>query len=409
MADLYADIPELSAEAQANARRRKIAEAMMQQGQAPLESMGMAGGAPIPISWTQGLAKLAQAYVGGKQVEDVETADKALADKYAGMETDAVSKVRDAMFGTPERQAPFQADNPFGEDLGTNTTVTPAQPATPEARRQAIIDAQLSRFPQVQKFGAVQQKYDEMDQAQAATREQRKWEVQQKAQDKLDQIEMQAREGRITRAEADARSAELKKSLVTMAAALRPAPQPVAPTVLTDKQGNVTLLDRTGNVIKKLDAAGKPSATYEKTVAAKAKMGNDLDSTIRELEKATADGGLIDQSTGSGAGALVDMAAGFVGKATPGSIAVGQMKPIYDMALKMVPRFEGPQSDKDTASYAAAAGDLANPAVPNSRKKAAGREILRLMKARKGQFVDSGIAGTEADTPVTNEVRTVDW
>ena len=69
MADLYADIPELSAEAQANARRRKIAEAMMQQGQAPIESMGMAGGAPVPISWTQVLGKLAQAYMGGKQID----------------------------------------------------------------------------------------------------------------------------------------------------------------------------------------------------------------------------------------------------------------------------------------------------------------------------------------------------
>lgn len=255
MADIYSDIPELSAEAQAIARRRKIAEAMMQRGQAPLESMGMAGGAPIPISWTQGLAQLANAYVGGEQMRDTETADKALADKYTGMETDAVSKVRDAMLGTPEKQAPFQADNPFGEDLGTNTTVTPAQATTPEGRRQAIVDAQLSRFPQVQKFGAIQQKYDEMQQAQDLAREQRKWEVQQKAQDKLDQIELQAREGRISRAEADARAAELRKSLVAMAGAMR---QPPAVTVTEVMQnGKPVKIDaRTGRVIGDAPAPG---------------------------------------------------------------------------------------------------------------------------------------------------------
>jgi hypothetical protein len=169
------------------------------------------------------------------------------------------------------------------------------------------------------------------------------------------------------------------------------------PIQVTDAAGNVTLFDMTGNEIKKLGAVGKPSATYEKTQNAKAKLSREIDAAISELEKATADGGLIDKSTGSGAGALVDLAAGFVGKATPGAIAVGQMKPIYDLVLKMVPRFEGPQSNKDTKSYEAASGDLANPAIPNVQKKAAAKEILRLMKARKGQFVDKSVEGTEAD------------
>lgn len=147
MVDPYSDFPELSAEAQAIARRRKIAEAMMQRGQAPLESMGMAGGAPIPISWTQGLAQLANAYVGGEQMRDTETADKALADKYTGMETDAVSKVRDAMLGTPGKQAPFQADNPFGEDLGANTTVTPAvAPGGRDAVQAALLESKMPGF-----------------------------------------------------------------------------------------------------------------------------------------------------------------------------------------------------------------------------------------------------------------------
>ena len=129
-----------------------------------------------------------------------------------------------------------------------------------------------------------------------------------------------------------------------------------------------------------------------------------MDEAITELEKATADGGLIDKSTGSGIGAGVDWTASLFGKATPGSIAVGAMKPIFDLVLKMVPRFEGPQSDKDTQTYKEAAGELANPNVPNERKKIAGKEILRLMKARKGEFISKDVEGTELDTKpiVTN-------
>jgi hypothetical protein len=184
------------------------------------------------------------------------------------------------------------------------------------------------------------------------------------------------------------------------------APGDKRPFQITDAAGNTKLVDTAGNVIKDLGNVGKPTATYEKTVAAKKKLASDLDQSIRELEKATADGGLIDKSTGSGIGAGVDWTASLVGKATPGSIAVGAMKPIADLVLKMVPRFEGPQSDKDTQSYKEAAGDLANPNIPNERKKIAGREILRLMKARRGQFISKDIEGTEMDNP---EVKSGGW
>jgi hypothetical protein len=87
----------------------------------------------------------------------------------------------------------------------------------------------------------------------------------------------------------------------------------------------------------------------------------------------------------------------------PGDIAIGKLQPIADMALKMVPRFEGPQSDKDTASYKEAAGQLANASLPRDIRKAAGLQVLRLMKARKNQFVtqemaDQGIAPSTSGT-----------
>jgi hypothetical protein len=160
----------------------------------------------------------------------------------------------------------------------------------------------------------------------------------------------------------------------------------------TDAAGNVTQFNKFGEVINRITAAGKPSATFEKTAALKKQLNTDLTTTIKELERVTVDKGLIDQSTGSGAGRLADISAGFFGGATEGAIATAKLKPIADMVLKMVPRFEGPQSDKDTASYKEAAGQLADPTVPNKIRKEAAIEIIRLMKNRKNQFVSDVMA-----------------
>jgi len=141
---------------------------------------------------------------------------------------------------------------------------------------------------------------------------------------------------------------------------------------------------------------GKPSAFAEKTAAQKAQMGKDLNFAITQLGDITKDGGLIDQSTGSGAGRLVDIGAGFVGQATKGAIAIGKIAPVADLVLKMVPRFEGPQSNKDTQSYKEAAGQLADPTLPTAIRKEAGKTVLRLMKERQGQFVSSDMAAESA-------------
>jgi hypothetical protein len=112
----------------------------------------------------------------------------------------------------------------------------------------------------------------------------------------------------------------------------------------------------------------------------------EINTVVSELERALEKGGLIDRATGSGVGALRDVAAGFVGQATPGAIAIGQLQPIADLVLKIIPRFEGPQSDKDTQSYREAAGKLADPTVPNEIRRAAAKEIVRVLRDRKGRL-----------------------
>jgi hypothetical protein len=177
-------------------------------------------------------------------------------------------------------------------------------------------------------------------------------------------------------------------------------PTVVARQVVGD-DGTVTNYNKFGQVIGTQKGVGKKSATYAKTEAQKATMAKDLDTAISELEKVTQKGGLIDQSTGSYLGKAVDIGARVFGQAMPGDIAAGQLAPIADLALKMVPRFEGPQSNADTTSYKQAAGQLADSTLPAEIRKAAGKEVLRLMKARKNQFVTSDMASGNTAVPTS--------
>jgi hypothetical protein len=172
---------------------------------------------------------------------------------------------------------------------------------------------------------------------------------------------------------------------------LQYGPDVVANTV-TDSAGNVTQFNRKGEIIGKPGQVGKPSAQFEKTQALQKQMGRDLDLAITEIENAIKKGGTLDKSTASGAGRLLDAAGNFIGYATEGSIAAAELKPIADLGLKMVPRFEGPQSDKDTASYIQASGQLANESLPVATRRAAAETVVRLMKSRKGQFVNQTMA-----------------
>jgi hypothetical protein len=197
---------------------------------------------------------------------------------------------------------------------------------------------------------------------------------------------------------------DLAQLTSTLAASLKTPPAPTLTTIVNpDNPSETITVDARvykggGKGAEGVIGMGKPSATQEKASLLKAQMGKDIDFAITELTNVTKDGGLIDQSTGSGAGRLADIGAGFFGQATQGAIAIGKLKPIQDVVLKMVPRFEGPQSDKDTQSYKEAAGQLADPTLPTKIRKEAGKTVLRLMQSRKNQFVSPELASEGIST-----------
>jgi len=211
----------------------------------------------------------------------------------------------------------------------------------------------------------------------------------------------------VSEAKREATPGELLVDKRTREAVARGENPNIVANTTTDAAGNVTQFNKFGEVVGKVNAAGKPSATFEKTAALQKQQAKDLNLAITEIENAIKPGGLLEKSTGSGAGKLRDAAGNFIGYATEGSIAAASLKPIADLGLKMIPRFEGPQSDKDTATYKEAAGELANESLPVARRQAAAKTVVRLMKGRKGQFVNDvmategiGAAGVDTSNPL---------
>jgi hypothetical protein len=88
----------------------------------------------------------------------------------------------------------------------------------------------------------------------------------------------------------------------------------------------------------------------------------------------------------------------FFGGGGATSKADAQLKIFGSKLTSQVPRFEGPQSDKDTALYQAAAGDVANPNIPIASRLAA----IETMKTINQKYYPNGDCDSiDVSGPVT--------
>jgi len=201
--------PELSAEAAALARRQKVAEAMGMQAQQPLQTNRMAGGYVVPINPLEGIAKLVQSYSANKNLSGLDAQRQDIARR--GREAVSAEIARVQGIGADKPGEVFQPLTP-NDDEGN--PLQPAQgPTVPGDKRRMITEAIMSPLPQVQKYGQIVAGQEQARDMAKMQQEQRQWETTQRAKDKIEQIQEQAAQGRITKAEADARSADLRREL----------------------------------------------------------------------------------------------------------------------------------------------------------------------------------------------------
>ena len=126
------------------------------------------------------------------------------------------------------------------------------------------------------------------------------------------------------------------------------------------------------------EARLKPPATKEGEIEAQKIQNQNTANENYGMIKDVAD--LIKQSTGSGLGTRVDTLAGFFGVGTKGADAIAKLNVMSYPFIYNIPRFEGPQGEKDVTIYEKAAGDFANPKLPVSQRLAALQGMVYLLK-----------------------------
>jgi hypothetical protein len=94
---------------------------------------------------------------------------------------------------------------------------------------------------------------------------------------------------------------------------------------------------------------------------------------------------LLQNATGSGAGAMMDATAGFFGATPRGAAEAQKLGVLGGQLIMMMPRMEGPQSNYDQQLYREMAGQIGDPSTPPERKKAAADTLRALHSKYAGQ------------------------
>ena len=175
-------------------------------------------------------------------------------------------------------------------------------------------------------------------------------------------------------------------------------PQETKYTIQTDASGQAIYVpDKPG--AQALDMQGRPT-TYKPALSPdqakrqeKLEKQQDIPNLIKEAKL------LLPKATGSGLGAVRDIAAATIGKSTEGAQNLASLKAIQAGLILKMPRLEGPQGVLDLKLYEAAAGDIGNPFVPAETKLKALETLEKFQDKYKNEIT---LNQPDAQTQQTN-------
>lgn len=94
---------------------------------------------------------------------------------------------------------------------------------------------------------------------------------------------------------------------------------------------------------------------------------------------------ILPNATASGLGAKRDEANRFFGRTTPEAQNAAKLSAIGGNMLMMMPRMEGPQSDKDVENYKLMVGKIGDPTIPAAERSAAMDALEEIVARNTGQ------------------------
>ena len=335
--DIYGQLPpELVADQRSIERQQKIAEALLSQGMTPLGAGRMVGNTFVPPHFTEGLAKLAQAYVGNKGTRGADAKMADVGSRYQQMYADEVARLQQLRQGSAPRPQQMSADDlAMIADQGGEAapTVQDVKPAS----RQQITDAMLaSRLPQFQKAGltqmaqepALELKEQELTVRQSEGAENRKARL----QERILALESVANNAALAREERAARAAEaatLRRELAQMNIDAR---RDLARfTAANRPEKLITVMDPNGNAITvpQSQVGGMPifNAQASKQIQDTKKKGEakeQLTETVGQLkgyyDELKKGGGIVEQKQGALGNIASRIQASAVGQTVGGAV-----------------------------------------------------------------------------------------
>lgn len=419
-------------------RQQAIADALRQQSQAPLQG-GMAGRVYVGPSWTQGLAKLLQAYTAGQIGKDSDKQLRAAKDENTQRSQQGMASIVDALSGKPAQQFDIPAN-----EMDSEATTGMSAEQKPDMNR-ALALAMQSQDPALQQFGLrgmaqmpeIKARQEERTadrtfraeqatdarsakaEAAALANQARVEQMQQAHQLRMDAMTAQnASRGQMADAQREFQrqqmgmqqefQREMKK--IGGAGGAQPYFQPVQTA-----QGVFAFNARTGKVEPVTGADGKSIVGAVADPQLQGTISGAKEGAKADVEKGVEAGKAVKRSdamlsqintaenilkagkaTQSGAGALVDRAGRLVGVSNLGAQESAKLEALSGWLVSNIPRMEGPQSNFDVQNYQLMAGKIGDKTVPIPERLAAIGEVRKLQEKYKA--VNSG---SQQSSPVT--------
>lgn len=169
--------------------------------------------------------------------------------------------------------------------------------------------------------------------------------------------------------------------------------------IIEGPQGQVAVNKVTGLARPIANDLGQPLLGKDSTSMKNSQMAARTTGMIPYVKE------LLKGATASGAGALVDKLNAFTGMATDSGDKAAALETAGGWMTSNVPRFEGPQSDKDTGTYKVMAGQVGDRTLPISTRLKALDTLETLMKTYQvdptsDRMIYSGPPGTQPATRV---------
>lgn len=378
--------PDVAVEQQSLVRRRRLAEAMLQRGMTPVQSSNPRA----PVSWTQGLAQIANAYYGAQGMKDADQGAADLSQNYQKGLASEVQRIASMRQGAPASTENIVDEQAAGGEGAPAQINAPAVQADPRA---AVMAAMSSQYPTVRKMGEID--YSHMKKAdepytlgpdqvrfgadgnpislggpKSAPEKSFKVGDTRKVIDKNEDV--------VQEYQADGSWKEIGRGsrFSPHASTTVVSPPAVTTTQVIDPKDPNRLLNVDARTYKG-GSLGSPGV-----IGVSGKVGDERKLTMKREFNMQGIGATIQKAedlltgkngrplpTGSGVGSAVDAVGGFFGMSPDGSIEAQQLKAVGGALTAKMPRMEGPQSDKDTALYREMAAMIGDASVPVQRRR----------------------------------------